>query len=211
MNAREAVTFILVFTSFTAGVVGCAGPSPRFASPEGKPDKEQPSDRPRFSSRESQEEQAEDDIKIDLDRVRKRFASRDASLIGKDESVLSNVDRNTMMDEILAHIGTPYAGGNETGSLDCSEFAALVYKNSLNRLLPRTTKEQFKRGRKIDRASLRFGDLVFFNTTGENPSHVGIYIGDDLFAHASVTWGVTISSMNSTYFRKRFTGARRVL
>ncbi|NIM22248.1 MAG: NlpC/P60 family protein [Candidatus Latescibacteria bacterium] len=116
-----------------------------------------------------------------------------------------------MMDEILAHIGTPYAGGNETGSLDCSEFAALVYKNSLNRLLPRTTKEQFKRGRKIDRASLRFGDLVFFNTTGENPSHVGIYIGDDLFAHASVTWGVTISSMNSTYFRKRFTGARRVL
>ena len=57
---------------------------------------------------------------------------------------------------------------------------------------------------------LQFGDLVFFNTTGRSPSHVGIYLEDDLFAHASVTYGVTISSLESTYYRKRLVGARRV-
>ena len=61
------------------------------------------------------------------------------------------------------------------------------------------------------RARLRFGDLVFFNTTGESPSHVGVYIEDDLFAHASVTYGVTISSMESSYYRDRFVGARRII
>jgi murein DD-endopeptidase / murein LD-carboxypeptidase len=63
----------------------------------------------------------------------------------------------------------------------------------------------------VEKEQLRFGDLVFFNTTGYAPSHVGIYIEDDLFAHASVTQGVTISSMESTYYRKRFVGARRVV
>jgi cell wall-associated NlpC family hydrolase len=56
-----------------------------------------------------------------------------------------------------------------------------------------------------------FGDLVFFNTTGAVPSHVGIYIEDDVFAHASVTNGVTFGSMESEYYRDRFVGARRVV
>ncbi|MFQ5797528.1 MAG: C40 family peptidase [Bacteroidota bacterium] len=214
MGTREAARRILVLVWLVATVVGCGGPSARFASPETKQDKQQRSDRPRFSSKESQEEQAEDDIKVDLRRVRERYASPSVSTIEKDAAppVGAGLNRNAVMDEILSHIGTPYASvGNEQGRLDCSAFTALVYKNSLRRHLPRTTKEQFRVGKSVPGTSLKFGDLVFFNTTGENPSHVGMYIGDDLFAHASVTWGVTISSLQSSYFRNRYTGARRVM
>lgn len=209
----------LLLVSLVLTVIGCAGPSPRFTSSEPKEDRERQSERPRFSSKESKEEQAEDDVKVDLGRVHERSVSPGASPFAKEAAVPAGIDRNRVMDEILSHIGTPYAhGGREKGrldprnsGLDCSAFAALVYKNSLHRSLPRTTREQFAIGKKVREGPLMFGDLVFFNTTGENPSHVGIYIGDDLFAHASVTWGVTISSLQSSYFRKRYSGARRLM
>jgi cell wall-associated NlpC family hydrolase len=70
---------------------------------------------------------------------------------------------------------------------------------------------QYGVGSDVAKPDLQFGDLVFFNTTGRSPSHVGIYIEDDLFAHASVSYGVTISSLESTYYRKRYVGARRVV
>ncbi|MEE9288348.1 MAG: NlpC/P60 family protein [Bacteroidota bacterium] len=202
----------LLLVSFVLTVIGCAGSSPRFTSSEPTQDRDQKSDRPRFSSKESEEEQAEDDVKVDLGRVYGRSVSPGASPFAKEAAVPAGIDRNRVMDEILSHIGTPYAqDGSEKGRLDCSAFAALVYKNSLHRSLPRTTKEQFAVGKRVRGGPLMFGDLVFFNTTGENPSHVGIYIGDDLFAHASVTWGVTISSFQSSYFRKRYSGARRLM
>ena len=77
--------------------------------------------------------------------------------------------------------------------------------------LPRSARDQFRVGAVVDSDQLEFGDLVFFNTTGRSPSHVGIYLEDDLFAHASVTSGVTISSLESTYYKKRFLGARRLV
>lgn len=212
MGASEVTLRAFVAASIVVAVLGCSGSSPRFGAPGPKQGKEQQADRPRFTSKESQEEQSEDDIKVDLHRVKERFASSSASPVEKDVTAPAILDRNAIMDEILSHIGTPYAyGGNEKGRIDCSAFTALVYKNTLHRHLPRTTKEQFRLGRSVERASIQFGDLVFFNTTGENPSHVGIYIGDDLFAHASVTWGVTISSLQSSYFGKRYTGAKRLM
>jgi len=87
----------------------------------------------------------------------------------------------------------------------------LVYKNSIAKPLPRTSSEQFKLGSAIEYADLKFGDLVFFNTTGESASHVGIYLGDDLFAHASISLGVTISSLESSYYKKHYEGARRIV
>jgi cell wall-associated NlpC family hydrolase len=63
----------------------------------------------------------------------------------------------------------------------------------------------------VEAESLMFGDLVFFNTTGTIPSHVGIYIEDDLFAHASVTNGVTFGSLEAEYYRERYVGARRIV
>jgi cell wall-associated NlpC family hydrolase len=95
--------------------------------------------------------------------------------------------------------------------MDCSGFTMRVYEDAARTQLPRATAEQFREGVEVERDLLRFGDLVFFNTTGQAPSHVGIYIEDDLFAHASVSYGVTISSMESSYYRTRFVGARRII
>jgi cell wall-associated NlpC family hydrolase len=87
----------------------------------------------------------------------------------------------------------------------------LVYQHSIGKQLPRTSREQSRQGSVVELNDLKFGDLVFFNTTGEPASHVGIYIGDDLFAHASVSLGVTISSLQSSYYQKRYEGARRIV
>jgi cell wall-associated NlpC family hydrolase len=113
---------------------------------------------------------------------------------------------------VISYLGTPYEyGGNTREGIDCSGFTARVYQSGAETMLPRSAKEQFALGASIAESDLEFGDLVFFNTTGQRPSHVGIYIEDDLFAHASVSQGVTFSSLESTYYRKRFVGARRVV
>ena len=110
------------------------------------------------------------------------------------------------------HQVTETTGGDEDMSgMDCSGYTMVVYEKSMKRDLPRTSAEQYRVGSAIMRDQLQFGDLVFFNTTGDPASHVGIYIGDDLFAHASVSLGVTISSLQSTYYNKRYQGARRII
>lgn len=109
-------------------------------------------------------------------------------------------------------LGIPYEyGGADAHGMDCSAFTAAVYRAALHVPLPRSTSAQYAEGEEVPRDRLRFGDLVFFNTTGESPSHVGIYIEDDLFAHASESYGVTISSMESAYYADRFIGARRIV
>ena len=65
-------------------------------------------------------------------------------------------------------------------------------------------------GRVVKKASLRNGDLVFFNTTGRGVSHVGIYVGNGKFAHASTSKGVRVDRVNDTYWGKRYIGAKRV-
>jgi cell wall-associated NlpC family hydrolase len=116
--------------------------------------------------------------------------------------------RKAIINEVKNYIGTPY----KKEEMDCSYFTMVVFKNAIGLNLPRTTSEQFKLGRLITNPdSLEIGDLLFFNTTGEIASHVGIYIGDGFFAHASVSEGVTISSINDPYYRKRFNGAKRII
>jgi len=69
----------------------------------------------------------------------------------------------------------------------------------------------FKRGQPVSEAQLRVGDLVFFeNIESVGISHVGIYIGDSKFAHASTTRGVVVSGLDDTYYRQRYVGAKRI-
>jgi cell wall-associated NlpC family hydrolase len=113
---------------------------------------------------------------------------------------------------VVRYLGVRYDyGGSSAEGMDCSGFTCQVYKNGARKEIPRSTIEQYRSGRRVSKEELRFGDLVFFNTTGESPSHVGIYLEDDVFVHASVVEGVTLSSLESTYYKRRFVGARRVL
>jgi cell wall-associated NlpC family hydrolase len=78
--------------------------------------------------------------------------------------------------------------------------------------MPRTSKEQWTVGRSVSKAELQIGDLVFFaNTYTTGVSHLGIYVGDNQFIHASSSKGVIISSLDNTYWAPRYHGARRVL
>ena len=122
-------------------------------------------------------------------------------------------DREKMLFEILNYIDTPYQyGGNNKNGIDCSAFTQNVFGKTLNKKIPRTASEQFSVGNIVrSESDLSFGDLIFFNTTTRSyPGHVGIYIGDDLFAHSSQSKGVTISSLKNNYYSQRFVGGRRV-
>ena len=125
-----------------------------------------------------------------------------------------NVLRERMMREIENLLGTPYRyGGNSPREgLDCSGFVGYVFRRSLNLDLPRNVEALWRYGTPISQSELSFGDLVFFrfNRTGKL-DHVGIYLGDGVFAHASKSNGVEFSSLRSSYYRDRFAGARRVL
>ncbi|BDQ04404.1 C40 family peptidase [Ignavibacterium sp.] len=122
--------------------------------------------------------------------------------------------REKLLMEIIKYLDTPYKyGGSTLSGIDCSAFTQSVYQDALNVNLNRTARDQFTQGRVIkNKDELEFGDLVFFNTRRRvRPGHVGIYIGDGLFAHASTKGGVMISSLDEDYYFKRYMGARRVV
>ncbi len=122
--------------------------------------------------------------------------------------------RERLIMEIIKYLDTPYKfGGSSLNGIDCSAFTQSVYQDALNINLNRTARDQFNQGKVVaNREELQFGDLVFFNTRRRvRPGHVGIYIGDGLFAHASTKGGVMISSLDEDYYSKRFMGARRVV
>ena len=124
----------------------------------------------------------------------------------------AGMSRDRVLLDIVSFLGTPYRmGGTSTDGVDCSGFISRIYADAAGMALPRLTTEQYEVGEEVDRDELRFGDLVFFNTTGRSPSHVGIYLENDLFAHASSSEGVTLSSLRSAYYKKRYIGARRVM
>lgn len=121
----------------------------------------------------------------------------------------------TKMDGIIDElIGVNYSyGGTTTKGFDCSGFTSYVF-DKMGIDLPRRSVDQATVGSKVAKAELQPGDLVFFDTSGKNNngiSHVGIYVGDGSFAHASTSKGVTIDQLDSSYYKNRFVTARRVM
>lgn len=108
--------------------------------------------------------------------------------------------------------GTRYRlGGNSKSGIDCSGFMQVTFRDLFGISLPRTTKDQAKEGQRISKRDLRTGDLVFFNTgRGPNGKHVGVYVKNGQFLHASTKGGVIYSDMNSPYWSKVFWQARRL-
>ncbi len=106
----------------------------------------------------------------------------------------------------------PYKfGANGVIGLDCSSFVQTVY-SLVDMQLPRSAREQFKFGEKVAKDELKSGDLLFFRTYARFPSHVGIYIGDNMFIHASsLSKKVKIDSLDRPYYVKRYIGAKRIL
>lgn len=112
----------------------------------------------------------------------------------------------------MQYKGKPYRyGGTSSRGFDCSGFTSYIYAR-LGRKLPHNAAAQSKLGRSVSRSQLKSGDLVFFRTRGgRRVSHVGIYIGNNQFVHASSGRGrVRVDTLGSGYYSNRYIGARRV-
>lgn len=108
--------------------------------------------------------------------------------------------------------GTRYCmGGSTETCIDCSAFTEKIIQDIYSVQLPRTAEEQFNAATKIDPSELKEGDLVFFQTTGRSISHVGIYLANNKFVHASVSNGVMISDLNDAYWKPKFRAAGRII
>jgi len=107
--------------------------------------------------------------------------------------------------------GTPYKwGGESQDGVDCSGFVQNVYEDAFAYSLPRVTETQLQAGPSVERDQIRPGDLVFFQPEGEY-NHVGVYLGDGTFVHASSSNGVTDSEMDNSYWDRYYWTARRPL
>ena len=112
-------------------------------------------------------------------------------------------------------VGTPYQSGGTSpeAGLDCSGFVRHVFLQLFHAELPHSAIEMSQQGEAVELADLRSGDLVFFNTLQSPVSHVGIYLGEGRFVHASSssTGDVMISSLQDAYWSRHFAFARRIL
>ncbi|CUU37575.1 Cell wall-associated hydrolase, NlpC family [Armatimonadetes bacterium DC] len=136
----------------------------------------------------------------------RRFPQRQAP------AVQANNERTRqLLQKAMAYLGSPYRrGGSSSRGFDCSGFTSYIFRHA-GVHLPHHSAAQARVGKPVPRNQLQPGDLVFFRTRGRRISHVGIYIGNGKFIHASSARGrVRIDSLNSGYYSKRYAGARRV-
>jgi cell wall-associated NlpC family hydrolase len=207
--SRRAIVWQLgvpVTVFFLSSIMtGCSSSTSTRETPERRFGVVQEEDEFKFITKIRAEKAREDDRKVNVGALNRTSSRRYIELLPP------GFNRDQFLLEVVSYLGVQYAyGGNSKNGLDCSGYTCEVFRNAANTLLPRSTTEQFGVGNDVQQEELQFGDLVFFNTTGQAPSHVGIYLEDGIFAHASVVEGVTLSSLESTYYRKRFVGARRV-
>jgi cell wall-associated NlpC family hydrolase len=130
-----------------------------------------------------------------------------ALLLNTDVEQVQNIPLYQSIDEWY---GTRYRmGGTTKKGIDCSAFVQSVFLAAFGAALPRTAREQYKLSQKISSTELQEGDLLFFNTRG-GVSHVGIYLQNNKFVHASSSGGVMISNMFDPYYVRHFIAAGRI-
>ena len=130
-------------------------------------------------------------------------------------ALLLNTEVEEIRDPVLFRFiddwyGTRYClGGTTKNCIDCSAFVQTFFSAVYGLTIPRTSKEQYSASDKIPVTKLKQGDLLFFNTTG-GISHVGIYLQNNKFVHASTSGGVMISDISETYYARHFIRAGRI-
>lgn len=125
-----------------------------------------------------------------------------------------NHDPRNIKSAILAQFsnwkGTRYSwGGTTHKGVDCSALMQHIFSDSFHKTLPRTTGQQIQNGQQVSKNKLQPGDLVFFRTS-PGMRHVGVYVGDNQFIHASSSQGVTISSLANSYWVEHYETARHL-
>jgi len=132
-------------------------------------------------------------------------------------AILMNAPVEELNNEKLIHFiddwyGTKYRlGGEDKNGVDCSAFVQSFMLCLYGMGIPRTSKEQYLESERIKKAELTEGDLVFFHTRGKGKtiSHVGVYLRNNKFIHASSSGGVMISDLDDSYFKQRYVASGR--
>src|SRR5690606_28923205 len=102
-------------------------------------------------------------------------------------------------------LGTPYRlGGSSKKDIDCSKFSLALYENVFNTTIGYNRRNQFANVTHIVKNEQQPGDLVFFKIRSRQITHVGVYLGDDKFAHASSSKGVMESNLNEAYWKRYY-------
>ncbi len=149
--------------------------------------------------------------KAEEEAKKKAEAEADAA---QEEDVVYSGTGGEVAQKALQYVGYPYVyGGSGPNSFDCSGFTMYIYGLYGYKLPHGATGQMYNHGTPVDKANLQPGDLVFFSPwpSGSGVGHVGIYIGNSEFVHASTsTTGVIISSLNTGSYVTRYLGARRI-
>ena len=152
---------------------------------------------------------------VTRERTYRKDEEENLSQIQVKYSVLLNTPaeevRNTKMFEFIDDwYGTPYRlGGTTKKGVDCSAFSQFLFAAVYGFSIPRTAREQYNLTTRISRTELKEGDLIFFNARG-GISHVGVYLQNNKFVHASTSGGVTISDIFDEYWARKFVGVGRL-
>ena len=202
-------------------ITGCSSSSDSIRYGSGNDDKEEKEEPVRYGKNErkepdkitTSENEAEDSdgvpddlTSVDISVLEKQYRSMEGN-----RTEAATLKENMLM-EIIRYMNTPYKyGGSSKEGIDCSAFTQAIFGSCSISLL-RSAKEQFTQGVSVgNKGELKFGDLVFFNTRKiVRPGHVGIYIGDNLFVHASSKHGVIVTPLTHDYYSNRYMGARRI-
>jgi lipoprotein Spr len=133
---------------------------------------------------------------------------------GYSEKLGFEVDENCnvrLMEESVNWLGVPYKyGGTTKEGVDCSGLTGELYKAVFNKAIPRVSKDIYEKSEQIEKQNLCEGDIVYFYLEGKNESHIGVYLKNNKFIHASTKKGVIISDLDEEYYKKTFCGAGRI-
>ena len=125
---------------------------------------------------------------------------------------ISATSNTKMYQFIYDWLGTPYRlGGDTKKGVDCSGFAKQLYEKTFNTIIGSNSRNIYSMVNPINKVELKEGDLVFFKIHSKSISHVGVYIGDNKFAHASSSRGVMISNLDEPYWQRYFYKGGRLL
>ena len=137
-----------------------------------------------------------------------------SALLGKEMPEITstaNYVSGRIIQSSMDYLGVPYVfGGTSPYGFDCSGYVQYIFALA-GISLPRTADVQYEVGLPISTTDLVAGDLVFFSTYTYGASHVGIYLGENNFIHASSSRGIAIDSLGSSYWSSHYIGARRIL
>ncbi|WP_034544048.1 C40 family peptidase [Capnocytophaga sp. oral taxon 863] len=151
-----------------------------------------------------------DESNMPLSRKAELLIKPDMAALGADERII------TLIDSAYSYIGTPYKwAGTSRSGMDCSGFVSTAF-SAINVPLSRSSLEMSTQGRDIPLSQAEVGDLLFFKTNRKRNriSHVGIVVGvgDEVkFIHASVSQGITVSTLSENYWQKAYAKTSRVL